>query len=126
MKTSSRSVQLWFLVFVATLAAALLLPRFVPSGEQGLAAGATAAMVFFALAGVAVVVAIVLLWMTLRSFPELTGGARAAGLLPIPLLLLAAMLFWKMVQQKRAEAENAAPSPATTTPGTPTAPPANP
>lgn len=72
--------------------AALVVPRFMPSGEGGLAAAATAVLVFLGLLGGAVVVALVALAMSLRTYAILSWPARAAGIGPA--LVFGSALVW--------------------------------
>ena len=72
--------------------AALLLPRFVPSSEGGLAAAATAVLVFFVLLGGAVAVALAGLAISLRAYATLSWPARAAGIGPA--LVFGTSLAW--------------------------------
>lgn len=73
-----RGFTLWVLLVIASI----LLPRILPRGEGGLAAGATAAMIFLLIGAVAALVSVILLVQTIRRFRALTPGERLAGVIP--------------------------------------------
>lgn len=66
--------------------AAVVLPRFLPSGEGGLAAAATGVLVFLALLSCAVAVALAALALSIRAYSSLSWPARAAGIGPAVVL----------------------------------------
>jgi hypothetical protein len=72
--------------------AAVVLPRFMPSGDGGLAAAASAALWFFVLAAIGVVLALVALVISIRHFASLPWPARMAGI--VPAIVLGATLGW--------------------------------
>ena len=92
-------VRKWVYLLAAssllTALAAVVVPRFVPSGEGGLAAAATATLAFLALIVVAMGEALVGLALTLRAYRSLTWPARAAGI--VPAVLLGAVLAWVLL-----------------------------
>jgi hypothetical protein len=100
----------------------LLLPQYTAAGSEGFAAGATAAVTFLACVVVAFVLAIIMLVTTLRHRATLSGGARVAGFLPLPLLFAGAIVFVAMIRQKQKDRPQDQPPPATTTPATTTVP----
>lgn len=66
----------------ALVVLAIVLPRFMPSQEGGLAAAAGAVLLFLALLLAAWIVALWMLAGTLAGFRELGPGARIVGILP--------------------------------------------
>ena len=76
--------------------ASVVVPRFVPNPEGGFASGASAALTFLVLLGVALLFSIYLLVMTCRQFRELPVTAKIVGLAPsivFGITLLALIVF---------------------------------
>ena len=96
MKSNAR-IRIYSLagISAAMVLAAVILPRFVPSGEGGLAAAATAVLVFLALLGGAVAVALAALTISIRAYASLSWTARAAGILPV--VMFGSALVWVIV-----------------------------
>ena len=74
------------------VAASFIVPRFVTNPEGGFAAGANAVMTLLAMLAAASVFSLYLLAVTVRSYREISFGARAAGIAPSVILALA--LLW--------------------------------
>lgn len=83
------------LVYVLLAIAALILPRIAARGHDGLAAAGVAGAWFLLLGGVALIVSIVALAMTLRKWRQLSAKLRVAGL--VPALVSAVAVFVLMV-----------------------------
>ncbi len=111
-----------FAAFVLTLGLAFLLPRVFAGNETGLAAGATAALVFLGCFAIAGVLGIVLLVLTLQHRATLAGGAKLAGLLPLPLLVGVFGLVVLLALQKQRESAQAEPPPKALVPTSPASP----
>ena len=73
---------------------ALVVPRFVPNQEGGLASAATAILMFLTLLTLAALLAIYLLIVTLRLYRQVSTAARIAGIAPgIVLVLVLVFMF---------------------------------
>jgi hypothetical protein len=114
--TPTAKINAGFLVFLLLLASAFLAPRVISGNETGLAAGATAAMTFFAAIAAAAVIGIVLLVLTLRHRATLPTTAKVAGFLPLPLVAAALAVVVLLALQKQRERDAAEPPPRTMTP----------
>ncbi len=88
----TRIFRLAGLAALVTLAA-LIVPRFLPSGEGGLAAAATAVLVFLALLLAATIIAAMALVVAVRAYASLSWPARAAGIAPAVLLGVALLVI---------------------------------
>lgn len=88
----TRIFRLAGLAALVTLAA-LIVPRFLPSGEGGLAAAATAVLVFLALLLAATIIAAMALVVSIRAYASLSWQARAAGIAPAVLLGVALLVI---------------------------------
>jgi hypothetical protein len=86
-------IRLLSSVALFAIAAALVLPRFAGSHEDGLAGATTAALVFFGLLLVGVVCGVWSAVATLRHWRLLPVLTRASGLFPITIVLVVAVLF---------------------------------
>ena len=64
------------------MALAFVVPRIVPNKEGGFAAGASAAIVFLLALAVTAIVSLYLLWVTIRSYRQLSPLARVVGIGP--------------------------------------------
>lgn len=82
-------------ISAAMVVAAVILPRFLPLSEGGLAATATAVLVFLALLGGAVAVALAALAISIRAYASLSWTTRAAGILPA--VIFGSALVWVVV-----------------------------
>jgi hypothetical protein len=71
---------------------AVVVPRWVPNQEGGLAASATAVLVMFAFLFVAALLALVALTMTARSYSLLPRFARVVGIAP-SVVIVGVLLF---------------------------------
>jgi hypothetical protein len=69
-------------MYVVLAGAAVTVPRMAAKGEDGLAAGATAAVCFLLLGALALVTSVVALAMTARAWKRLSVRLRVAGLSP--------------------------------------------
>ena len=83
--TERRIYRLAVTCVVLTLAS-FVGPRFVPNTEGGFASGATAVLTFLAMLGVAWLLSIYLLLVTLKDYSRLSLGAKVASLGPCLLL----------------------------------------
>jgi hypothetical protein len=77
----------------AVTALAFVVPRFVPTGEGGLASAATAVLVFLGVLLVALALAVHLLVVTIRAYRDLPLLTRVAGIGPGVVLVLALALL---------------------------------
>ena len=82
LKESEQKIFLLCGICTAITAAALLVPRFVTNPEGGFAAGASAVMTFLLMLGVALLVSLYLLGMTIKRYRSLSRTARIAGIIP--------------------------------------------
>ncbi|BET67070.1 hypothetical protein ASA1KI_19880 [Opitutales bacterium ASA1] len=112
-------IRLLATVALVAIAAALVVPRFAGSHEDGLAGATTAALVFFALLLVGLVCGVWSAVATLRHWRLLPVLTRASGLFPLLIVLVVAILFAIPVRT-RVDLEPDANTPATPPP-TPTA-----
>jgi len=90
--SAERRIYLLTGISIATALAAIVLPRFVSSGEGGLAAAATAALVFLGLLAAAAAIAIAAMALTIRRYSSLSLPARVAGI--VPAIVLGGALTW--------------------------------
>lgn len=91
---SNAPIRIYYLAAISGVlaVAAVVLPRFVPSSEGGLAAAATAALVFLALLAGAVAVGLAALALAIRNYASLPWLARVAGIGPA--VVLGVTLVW--------------------------------
>ena len=66
-----------------------IVPRFVPEVDGGFASGAMAVLALLLLLGIALVVSIYLLGVTIRQFAKLTALQRLVGITPCLVLTIA-------------------------------------
>lgn len=79
-------------VSIVVASASIIVPRFAATGGDGLAAAATAALVFLGLLALAVAFAIGALVFAIRSWSSLPWAARAAGV--VPAIAFGGTLVW--------------------------------
>lgn len=91
--------------FAACLAASLLLPRIAARGSEGLAAGATAALVFLVFFGMACGAAVYLAILVARRRSRLSVAMRTAGIVPIGICILCIAGFFLLMRLKNAPPE---------------------
>lgn len=91
--------------FATCLAAALLLPRIAARGSEGLAAGATAALVFLVFFGMACGAAIYLVLLVVRRRSRWSVAMRTAGIVPIGICILCIAGFFLLMRLKNAPPE---------------------
>lgn len=72
---------------------ALVVPRFVPNQEGGLASAATAVMAFLAILVLATGLSVYLLVVTIRAYSALPWTARLAGIMPGAALVTALVIL---------------------------------
>ena len=75
-------------------ATAFIVPRFVPSQEGGFAAAANAILVLLGLLGVAAILSLYLLLVTIRAYREMSFLPRVAGIGPCVTLVTALILLF--------------------------------
>ncbi len=97
--------------FAVSLAASLLLPRVAARGTEGLAAGATAALVFLVFFGMACVTALYLAILVARRRARLSVAMRVAGVVPTGICLLCLAALVLLMRSKSAPPETAAKHP---------------
>jgi len=73
---------------VVMVVMALVVPRFLPAADEGLAGGASAVMTFLFMLALALLFSLYLLMVTVRRFRDLSVLARVAGIGPSIVLAL--------------------------------------
>ncbi len=110
MSATSR-IFLLFLVFLAVLGSAFVLPNIAVGSDTGLAAGATAGITFLAIILLAFILAMVLLIVTIRNRSLVSIGVKLVGFLPFPLLIFSVFVVVLLIQQSKEEQRQDEPSP---------------
>jgi len=81
-------------VFAGLAGLALVLPRWAGRTQEGLAAGATAAVTFLAFGGLATLVAFYLFFIVARNFRQLAPLVQFVGVLPLLMTLIVLVAVW--------------------------------